>query len=238
MDMLINGLIWFSIFLLSTTLHEAAHAFAAMRLGDITAYRAGQVTLDPMPHIRREPVGMVIVPIISFIFNGGQWMLGWASAPYNPEWAQKYPKRAALMALAGPLANLFLMLVAVGGIHLGLYLGLFVEPESIRLAKVVWTASPGPANLLATFVSVLFSLNLVLFIFNLLPLPPLDGSGLFPFIIKEETALRIMNTFHEPGVNLVGLIVAWLLFDVVFDPVFLMAINLLYPGLSYQPTAV
>ena len=59
---------WYVVFLASTTLHEASHAFAAFRLGDDTAYRAGQVSLDPTPHIRREPVGMVVVPIL-------YWML-------------------------------------------------------------------------------------------------------------------------------------------------------------------
>ena len=73
------GFGWYVVFVFSTVLHEAAHAFASWRLGDSTAYQGGQVSVNPVPHIRREPVGMVVVPIISFVFTG--WMFGWASAP-------------------------------------------------------------------------------------------------------------------------------------------------------------
>jgi hypothetical protein len=73
METFVNGIQWYLVFLFSTTLHEASHAFAAMKLGDSTAYEGGQVTLDPLPHIRREPIGTVVVPIISFILGG--WMM-------------------------------------------------------------------------------------------------------------------------------------------------------------------
>lgn len=81
-DQIVLGFTWFVVFLFSTTLHEAGHAFAAYRLGDSTAYEGGQVTLNPWPHIRREPVGMILVPLITFATRG--WMIGWASAPYDP----------------------------------------------------------------------------------------------------------------------------------------------------------
>ena len=83
------GLIWYAVFLFSATVHEAAHAWAAYRLGDPTAYLGGQVTLNPAPHVQREPFGTVLVPIITFALSG--WMMGWASAPYNPMWADRYP---------------------------------------------------------------------------------------------------------------------------------------------------
>ena len=108
-QLLVEGLTWFVVFIFSTTLHEAGHALAAWKLGDSTAYEGGQVSLNPLPHIRREPVGMVLVPLISFAMS--HWMMGWASAPYDPLWAHRYPKRAALMAAAGPAANLLLVLV-------------------------------------------------------------------------------------------------------------------------------
>src|SRR5690242_15690614 len=101
-DTLAIGLLWYVVFLLSTTCHEAAHALAAKRGGDLTAFHGGQVTLDPWPHVRREPFGMVLVPILSFLTGG--WMMGWASAPYDPLWSQRCPHRAARMALAGPAA--------------------------------------------------------------------------------------------------------------------------------------
>ena len=63
-------------------------------------------TLDPLPHIRREPFGMVVMPILSYVLAG--FMIGWASAPYDPYWARAHRKKAALMAMAGPASNLAL----------------------------------------------------------------------------------------------------------------------------------
>src|SRR5260221_2971904 len=109
-ELLVFGFIWYVAFLFSTTCHEASHALVAKIGGDDTAERGGQITLNPIPHIRREPWGMVIVPILSFFVFG--WMMGWASAPFNPEWQRRYPRRSAWMALAGPAANFTLMLIA------------------------------------------------------------------------------------------------------------------------------
>lgn len=234
MDILLLGLIWYAVFLLSSTLHEAAHAFVALKLGDETAYQAGQATLDPLPHIRREPVGMIVVPILFFIFSRFTFMLGWASAPYDPEWARRHPRRAAYMALAGPLSNLLLTFVAVGLIHLGIYMEIFFEPNRIVFSSVVGAYQEGLPTVAATFVSILFSLNLVLFVFNLFPLPPLDGSALFPLVMGEERAVLVMEALNQPGIALIGLLIAWLLFDQIFHPIHLFAINLLYPGLTYQ----
>ena len=104
------GLALYAGFLFSTVLHEAAHALAAKRGGDWTAYHGGQVSLDPLPHIRREPLGTVVVPLISYFLGG--WMIGWASTPYDPFWAQAHPRRAAWMSLAGPAANFLVVLLA------------------------------------------------------------------------------------------------------------------------------
>ena len=90
--------LWLAAFLLSLTCHEAAHALVGKLGGDTTA--AAQVTLDPIPHIKREPFGTLVVPIASFFLQGGGWMIGWASAPYDPNWANRFPKRAAIMAAA------------------------------------------------------------------------------------------------------------------------------------------
>ena len=88
------GLIWFIVFLFSTTFHEAGHALVARWGGDPTA--SGQITLNPLPHIEREKFGMVVVPILSYLLSGG--MMGWASAPYDAFWAAQHPRRAALMS--------------------------------------------------------------------------------------------------------------------------------------------
>jgi len=81
MPNLADALVYYVVFLFSTTLHEAAHAWAGHRQGDSTAFHGGQVSLNPLPHIRREPIGMVLLPVISAIVSG--WPIGFASAPYD-----------------------------------------------------------------------------------------------------------------------------------------------------------
>ncbi len=113
MDRALDGLVWYVVFLFSTSLHEAAHAWAAQRGGDPTAYLGGQVSLDPRPHIRREPFGMLLLPLFTAVTSG--WPIGYASAPYDPVWAANHPRRAAWMSLAGPAANLLLVLARERG---------------------------------------------------------------------------------------------------------------------------
>jgi Zn-dependent protease len=232
-DTLVLGLTWFVVFLFSTTLHEAAHALAAYWLGDRTAYEGGQVTLNPLPHIQREPVGMILVPLISFAANG--WMMGWASAPYDPTWAHRYPKRAALMAAAGPAANLLLVIVAGLLIRLGMLAGIFDAPDTVRFfSGLTAAAQPGWAEGAVVPLSVLFSLNLVLFAFNLLPLPPLDGSAILPAFMGDSLARRYQEILHQPMFSLIGLLAAWRIFPYLTDPLQIAALNLLYPGLGYH----
>jgi Zn-dependent protease len=225
------GLTWFLVFLFSTTLHEASHALAAYRLGDPTAYHGGQVTLNPLPHIRREPVGMVAIPLITFFTRG--WMMGWASAPYDPTWARRFPKRAAVMALAGPAANLLLVLAAGVAIRAGMAAGVFKAPDSISFTQVTASAGDGPLAGVVVPLSLLFSLNLLLCIFNLLPLPPLDGSAVIPALLPPQAAERYAALMTQPFMSLLGLIVAWQLFNPIYYPIQLAAIRLLYPGVSY-----
>lgn len=225
------GLTWFLVFLFSTTLHEASHAFAAYRLGDPTAYHGGQATLNPLPHIRREPIGMVAIPLITYFTRG--WMMGWASAPYDPAWARRFPRRAAVMALAGPAANLSLVLAAGLAIRGGMAAGVFKPPDSISFTQVTASATGGPAAGAVVPLSLLFSLNLLLCLFNLLPLPPLDGSALIPALLPASAAERYAALMNQPFMSLLGLLVAWQLFNPIYSPVQLAAIRLLYPGVPY-----
>lgn len=225
------GIIWYIIFLFSTTLHEASHAFFAYKFGDRTAYEGGQVTLNPIPHIKREPFGMVIIPIIVYLLSG--WMLGWASAPYNLVWALQYPRRSSLMALAGPMANFILVLIAAGLIHLGIALGWFYPPESINFTTIVASYNAGIFSIIAKFISIMFSLNLILFLFNLLPIPPLDGSSAFSLFLPKEKARKYLQFIKNPAFAIFGIFIAWKLFDYIYISIFLFAINLLYPWVSY-----
>jgi Zn-dependent protease len=218
--------LWYVAFLLSLTCHEAAHAWAAEKLGDPTAALGGQVTLNPLPHIRREIFGTVIVPFLSFALSG--FMIGWASAPFNPMWQQRFPKRAAWMALAGPAANLALVVLAAALIHVGMAAGWLERPETLGFTSVV---APGAAELSeagAVFLSILFSLNLLLMSFNLIPVPPLDGATAIGLLLPDEAALKLLAFFRQPGFAILGLILAWRFFGDVFYPFFYWCVRALH----------
>lgn len=225
------GVVWYVVFLLAITCHEGAHALAAKLGGDPTAFEEGQVTLNPIPHIRREPFGTVVVPIISYAL--AHWMVGWASAPYDPHWALRHPRRAAWMSLAGPAANFTLMLLAAIGIRVGIALGHFQQPDSVSFTHVVEATNPAAMGFLATFLSILFVLNLLLGTFNLLPVPPLDGNTGITLLMPERTALRFLDFSRGSGFAMIGLLAAWIVYGRIFRVLFSMALGILYPGTSW-----
>lgn len=231
-DMLATLPMWFVAFLLSTTCHEAAHALVAKLGGDLTAAHGGQVSIDPIPHIRREPIGMIVVPLVSFFLMRGNWMIGWASAPYDSLWAARHPRRAAWMAAAGPGANLALVLIVAGIIHGGIALGWLDQPLGADHTHIVVMAG-GRDNVLTMFLSVLFTLNLLLFLFNLLPVPPLDGQAAIGLFMPEDVARRWNELSRSSGFALIGLLIAWAVFGRIFGTVFVFALNALYPGSGY-----
>jgi Zn-dependent protease len=228
-DQIALGALWYVVFLLSTTCHEAAHALVAKLGGDLTAFHGGQVSLSPLPHIRREPFGMVLFPWLSYLAGG--WMMGWASAPYDPTWSHRHPRRAAGMALAGPGANLVLAIVAGLGIHIGLIAGAFKFPDEIRFPHIVQPASEGLPEAAAAFLSILFSLNILLAAFNMLPVPPLDGWSALGLVLPEAGARSLEEFAQRFRVfSILGLLIAWQLFDYVYSPVFGLALRTLYAG--------
>lgn len=194
------GFIWYVVFLFSTTCHEAAHALAAKIGGDETASLSGQVTLNPIPHIQREPWGMVIIPILMLVFTRS--VIGWASAPYDPHWERRHPRRAAWMALAGPATNYLLMLIGAIGLRVGwhqqwLGRGSFGE-------NLLWA---------------MFSLNLLLGTFNLLPVPPLDGSTGIMLFMGEKSAGRYLDWLRGSNYGILGLVVALFVFQYAYAPI-------------------
>jgi Zn-dependent protease len=224
-NLIVEGLVWYVAFIFSVVVHEAAHALAALKLGDPTAYHGGQVTLDPRPHIKREPIGTVAFPLLTYLLGG--WMMGWASTPYDPFWARRYPQRSALMSLAGPLANLALVVLCGIIIRLGVKFGFFFF-TGFSYASLV-EAAPGTfLSALAVFISILFSLNLILFVFNLLPLPPMDGSTIILLLLSEEKAQSYLDFIRNPIYSLLGLFIAWKLFGFVFKPFLIFALRMLY----------
>ena len=177
--------------------------------------------------MRREPIGTIVAPLVTYFANG--FMLGWASAPYDPRWQQRYPKRAGWMALAGPGANFALVILSIAAVRIGIATGAFSIPESVTFAHMVSATRPGLPEGLAQFLSILFSLNLMLGAFNLLPLPPLDGSTAIGLLLSESLALRLAEFSRNPMFSLVGIVIAWQLFGRLSGPIFHLGAVLLYP---------
>jgi Zn-dependent protease len=227
-EMLAIAPMWYVAFLLSLTCHEAAHALVADWGGDSTAAAGGQVTLNPLPHIQREPFGTIFAPIISLVL--AHWMIGWASAPYDPYWQQRYPRRAAWMALAGPAANFILAVVAAIAIRIGIATGYLFPPSGISFTRLVDGTPDEISAAIATFLSILFAQNLLLMSFNLLPVPPLDGHVAVGLFLSERATRKFIDFVRQPGWGLIGLIIAWNLFGQIFQPIFIAGVRLLYIG--------
>ena len=205
------GLAWYVAFLFSTVVHEASHALAARAGGDRTS--EGQVTLDPLPHIVREPFGMVLIPWLMFFLNGS--MMGWASTPYDPTWAARYPRRAALMALAGPVSNLLLAVLSGVVLHVGLVQGWFGDGPDGGVARM--------------FLLIFFQLNVLLFVLNLLPSPPLDGASAVTLLMPERTAQAWRDTLRNPSLSMITLLLVWMVFPSVAGPVLKWAVKVVLP---------
>lgn len=192
----------FVVLIISLTVHEAAHALLAMLGGDRTAYNGGQVTLNPVPHMQREPFGMLVLPLLSLFATNGQSCFGFAHAPYDPIWAYHHPRRAALMALAGPLANLLLAAIAFA------VLAGIARPESDTEHTV--------REIATTFLY----LNLLLAVFNLVPLPPLDGAGVVGGLLPGTR--RLFETIQNiPYSTIVVFVVLSRFLGQLFRPVYL-----------------
>lgn len=226
---LTSALLFYVVLLVSLVVHEAAHALFALLGGDRTAYVGGQVTLNPVPHIQREPFGTVILPLMSLFLSGGRFCMGFAHAPYDPVWARFHPRRAALMAAAGPLANLtlaalaFVIIKMLVAADLANVTGQFFELD--RIARPL-DAPTGLVAAACRILSVFLGLNVLLATLNLYPIPPLDGAavleGLFPRLgfvydfIRREPVLLIacmIGVWYTMGPVIwpvLGRIVTWL----------------------------
>ncbi|MCA8976027.1 MAG: site-2 protease family protein [Planctomycetes bacterium] len=190
----------FVTFIISVTVHEAAHALFAKLGGDPTAYYAGQVTLNPLPHIQREPFGMLILPLLVLISNNGGACMGFAHAPVNPVWAYHHPKKAALMSAAGPLANVLL--------------------AAIAFTTLWFIGRPDGATITAIYniAGVFLRMNLLLAVLNFIPLPPLDGAGVLSGL--SAPARRFYDWLQRiPYSSLIVLVLLFMNFHHLFDPV-------------------
>ncbi len=213
-------LVWYLVFLFSVTFHEYAHARVGALLGDRTARAGGFATLDPIPHIKRSPFGLIFIPILTYIQVG--WMMGWASVPYDSDWSKRSPLGKTVMSAAGPLANFLLCAVAWVALRTMFthnVIQVAPSPTLDHLFVPVHHGSRSPLAALCHALQILVDLNLILGLFNLMPVPPLDGAG----IVEGLAPRRLGPVFDKLRESvLLGwavLIVWWQLFDHVAAPI-------------------
>ena len=166
--------IWVLPVLFAITLHEAAHAYAAHRLGDSTAKMMGRLSLNPIRHV--DLVGTIVVPILVGVLSQFQFVFGWAKpVPINYNQLHNPRRDMALVAAAGPLSNISMALFWAFMLKIGLLIG----PKTSMLA--LFLALSGQAGIL---------INLILAFLNLIPIPPLDGSKVLIRFLSPSLAMQ------------------------------------------------
>lgn len=200
--------IWALPVLLAITVHEAAHGYAARYFGDMTATRLGRVTLNPIPHI--DPLGTIIVPLLLYISTSGTFLFGYAR-PVPVDWRNlRNPRRDMVwVALAGPASN---FIQAVLWTLLLVLLAIFLPEERVlrQMAQ---------AGVLA---------NLVMWAFNLFPLPPLDGGRIAVGLLPQRLALPLARVEPWGFFIVLALVLAGIIGDVWLHPLIAAGQEALY----------
>ena len=187
MDLAYLGMV-LVVILVSMTLHEAMHAFMGYFLGDDTAKAEGRLTLNPLKHI--DPFMTLLLPLLLAVL--GLPIFGGARpVPFNPQRVRHGEWGAAFVALAGPLTNLFLAFLAFG---VGVVSGVITNGGLIQ------------NTLVGQIISLVVLVNLGFFVFNMLPLPPLDGSRVL-YALAPESVRRGMEWIERYGVMVVFIII-------------------------------
>jgi Zn-dependent protease len=164
------------VMLFAITVHEAAHAWTALKLGDPTAAALGRVSLNPLAHI--DPIGTVLFPLLLIIFK--QPVFGWAKpVPYNP-YNLRQPRKGGLwISFAGPISNILTAGAAV-------LLFQVLKPFGARVSDSSLLTKPLEGLSVILFFTALINISLA--VFNLIPIPPLDGSGILAGLLSEKAA--------------------------------------------------
>ncbi len=198
--------------LLAVSVHEAAHAWMSHKWGDDTAYLLGRVTLNPVKHT--DPIGTLVIPIAAFIFGaiggalGAIPLIGWGKpTPVNPRKWTDYKKGNFWVSIAGVLANMILV-------------GIGIILTKILMVSGIWTVgAANTPNPIVIFVTNLMILNLSLAVFNLLPIPPLDGGKILGNFLPDRFQ-PILDAIEQYGFLLLLLFVYLGVFHVIISPFF------------------
>ncbi len=206
------GLTTYVVLLFSLSFHESAHAWMAWKLGDETAMRLGRVSLNPIVHM--DPIGTLLFPLIQ-IFTSVP-LLGWAKpTPYNPaNFRRNVTMRTGhiLVAAAGPVSN-FLLALVFTGVLVVLWRGGFVQSRD---------------SFLLNLTELGIQLNVVLAIFNLVPIPPLDGSKVASYGLRGELGDKYDRIMGPYGFMILMLLLMTGVLSMVMRPILNIVLSLLY----------
>jgi Zn-dependent protease len=218
---LISHLVMFMVvLLLAVSCHEAGHAWVSYKFGDDTAYMLGRVTLNPAKHT--DPIGTLLIPAIGFILGamggglGSIPLIGWGKpTPVNPRKWSNYRWGNVSVSIAGVVANLILLTI-----------GIVAAKVMMSQGFQVRDFFGGSQNPLVIFVGDLMVLNLSLFVFNLLPFPPLDGSKILGTFLPESL-MPVLNMMEQYGYLILMLLIYIGLFRLIITPFYIGLIYLL-----------
>ena len=205
------------VLIFAFSVHEASHAYAAYRLGDPTAYMLGRVTLNPLKHI--DPIGSVAMPVLALVY--GFPLLGWAKpCPVTLRNFKHMKRDDIITTFAGPASNLLMAIVALVGLVVVKHLpggGQDALDAAVYLARKVpidTTALPKLFPLALLFYYGIL-INLLLFVFNLVPIPPLDGSRILRYFLPYNVE-KIYNQIGNYGIILVFFFAGRLIFPIYY----------------------
>jgi Zn-dependent protease len=203
--------IYMVVLLLAISCHEAGHAWVSYKFGDDTAYMLGRVTINPMAHT--DPIGTLLIPILAFVLGsvggalGSIPLIGWGKpTPVNPRKWTNYTWGNVSVSIAGVAANLILLMIGIVAAKIMMSQGFDIREFFVN-----------SSNPLAIFVGYMMILNLSLFVFNLLPFPPLDGSKILSTFLPEG-AQPVLNLFEQYGFLILMFLIYIGVFRLIFKP--------------------
>lgn len=226
-------ILYFVAFIFSLSVHESAHALTSYWFGDDTARLQGRISLNPMAHI--DPIGTLLIPLLGFL-RGGISLIGWAKpVDVNPlRWRRKDLANITVSA-AGPISNLMLALVVFIALKIMLVSGVMTFPGDTAgrfdLVAPVLAESGDPGLLapVATLLSIMLLLNVSLAVFNLIPIPPLDGSHVVETLLPASLAEPYAQLSRYSYILLLGLMYIGV-FSAIQRPIVNFVVWALYLG--------
>lgn len=184
-DTLIFLVVFFPLFMIAVMAHEFAHGYVAFLQGDPTAKHAGRLSLNPVDHL--DPMGTAVF-VLTTLFT--PFVFGWAKpVPINPLLFKEYRNGIIRVSLAGVTANLGLIIIAAMVLKILLIIGVADSQEVFWVLNHLRPEHPGLSYYIAWLLYMFMTLNIVLFVFNLIPVPPLDGSKVLMMLLPREQAL-------------------------------------------------